>query len=143
MALGLILFVVVGCSGLGSTSRLGAVIFSNHGSVEVEEPALIPAFIGLVEGYVHAAEFSPDGRWLYLLYGGDAGSIAGVSVNRSPMVVDVVVRMAFRPICFVCSAVASGAVIATRVSLDPPVDPANPPQVTDRGSQVTVEPYQP
>lgn len=141
---GMIFALVAGCSGRGGPTEVGSHCFENlctqgGSGIAVFDPPIIAPLLGNGPAYPNEAQFAPQGDWLYVLYYGDTVAAASVSRPRSGVLrLDIRARI---ELCFPCAAMAT--LNATRVHLDPPVDPGVPPELVDAdsGRRIAVKPW--
>jgi hypothetical protein len=111
--------------------------------LELETP-MIGGIIGLTPAHANSAQFSPDGRTLYVQSGrGTCEHLASAAVHRPRAgVLEVDLRLA-PGLRFPSACNAAGLIFGVRIALEPPVDPAQPPEVIDAddGEPVQVDPY--
>lgn len=137
--------LIVGCSS-GAPTTVGTHRFGIYPDFAwaVEDPPTSGSLFGSSTAGIGAAQFSPDGTWLYVTwYDCRSCTLASISVDRSrPGVLSV--HVGTESHCFF-SCVADTRAGATRLALNPPIDPANPPSVVSAssGDAVPVEPWLP
>jgi len=142
----LIEVMAIGCYGWGSPASAGTHQFTLIGDagafeLEVWDPPPVGAPFAGKPDSVLAAQFSPDGQWLYLAVGGPCDftvARVGAHEQQGALGVDVAIRDECNVTCAACAGVR-----ATRVHLSPSVDPQHAPAVQVNGKPVEVEPWLP
>jgi hypothetical protein len=136
--------LVFGCQGWGKPAAVGSHRFQaivDGSSVAVFDPPVFGAILGLTGTDTVAGQFSPDGQWLYLVYGaGGSSSIAAVSAHAEGDLIRVDLRV--KAECQL-SCAAFESVAATRVRLAPAVDPRGLPRVQVNGQPIAIEAWMP
>jgi hypothetical protein len=142
--LALLQFLIVGCYGWGTPTLVGQHRFEHlmrGAAIGVFDPPSLPAFLMSGSPDSVAGQFSPDGRWLYLIYaGGGSTSVSVVTLRQEAGVLklDLQARAECNLSC--------GAFVglgATRASVPSPVNPAAPPPVELDGEPILLEPWMP
>jgi hypothetical protein len=143
-AAALVVLLFVGCVGLGGPTAAGTHRFQaivDGTDVPVYDPPQFGAFLWRIPPDNPTGQYSPDGSWLYLVYGGP-GSVSLASVGAQQRDGIVLVDLWLKAECQL-SCTADESVQATRVRLEPPVDTQHPPSVEVNGQPVTMEPWLP
>lgn len=142
----LLAFALVGCLGVGKPSLAGSHVFdgflsAGHSNLDVWDPPPFSPFLFTEPPQATLGQFSPDGRWLYIAYKGDGFvSVASVGAHLSGRLLQVDLQL--KSECQM-DCTENFSVAATRVHLEPAVDPQNPPGVQVDGEPTGGEPWIP
>jgi len=132
----------LGCQGVGEATLVEFHEFQGYGvGLDVYDPPPLAPFMNGGPVYPQAGQFSPDGKWLYIVFGsGGSDTLASRGLTEQPGVLSATV--AVQSHCFFTCA-ADARIQATRYALEPPIDPANPPRVLVNNSSLRIEPWLP